>query len=166
MGAIQDLQIMNDEEYGDNEDKYNEIVNGLKSGKFKNVMFITGAGISTAAGIHDFRSKDDLFEKAIKEFHLSRPETIFQINYFYKNPQNVYTFYKKYFDISECRPTTTHLFMGFLCNVKKIVKRIFTQNIDSLELLAGVPKEKIILPMVQLLKLVVQDVYKNMILEN
>ena len=32
--------------------------------------------------------------------------------------------------------------MGFLCNVKKIVKRIFTQNVDGLELLAGVPRQK------------------------
>jgi NAD-dependent histone deacetylase SIR2 len=30
--------------------------------------------------------------------------------------------------------------MGFLCNVKKIVKRIYTQNVDGLELLAGVPR--------------------------
>ena len=32
--------------------------------------------------------------------------------------------------------------MGFLCNVKKIVLRIFTQNVDGLELLARVPRKK------------------------
>ena len=32
--------------------------------------------------------------------------------------------------------------MGFLNNEKKIVKRIYTQNVDGLELLAGVPRNK------------------------
>ena len=144
MGAIQDIMIMGDEPYNDDKGKYDEIVEGLKNNTFgkESIVFITGSGISTKAGIPTFRSKDGLFEKAQKEYNLSRPETILQINYFYKNPETFYRFYKKYFDISKCRPTPTHLFMGFLCK-KGFVKRIFTQNIDSLELLAGVPKEKI-----------------------
>ena len=138
MGAIQDIKIMGNEEHPD---KYNEIVTGLKSGTFKNIIFITGAGISTAAGIPDFRSKGGLFEQTKKKYGLSRPESFFQINYFYNHPEHFYDFCKN-FDISECRPTPTHLFMGFLCNVKKVVRRIFTQNVDGLELLAGVPRKK------------------------
>ena len=138
MGAIQDIKIMGHQPH---EDKYNEIVDGLKSGIFKNVIFITGAGISTAAGIPDFRSKGGLFELAKKIYNLSRPESILQINYFYKFPEHFYDLLSKKFDISECRPTTTHLFMGFLCNVKNIVLRIFTQNFDGLELSAGVPRK-------------------------
>ena len=82
-----------------------------------------------------------LFEQTKKKYGLFRPEQFLQIDYFYKHPKNFYVFCKD-FDISECRPTPTHLFMGFLCNVKQIVKRIFTQNVDKLELLAGVPKNK------------------------
>ena len=138
MGVVQDIKIMGDEQHPN---KYEEIVSGLKSGTFKDVIFITGAGISTAAGIPDFRSKGGLFEQTKKKYGLSRPESFFQIDYFYSHPEHFYDFCKS-FDISECRPTPTHLFMGFLCNVKKIVKRIFTQNVDGLELLAGVPRHK------------------------
>ena len=138
MGVVQDIKIMGNEEHLN---KYEEIISGLKSGTFRDIIFITGAGISTSAGIPDFRSKGGLFEQTMKKYGLSRPETFFQINYFYNHPKHFYDFCKG-FDISDCKPTITHLFMGFLCNEKKIVKRIFTQNVDGLELLAGVPRNK------------------------
>lgn len=137
MGVIQDIKISNDEPHPN---KYQEIVDGLKSGKFKNITFMTGAGISTAAGIPDFRSKGGLFEQTQKKYNLLRPEFFFRIGLFYSHPEYFYDFCKG-FDISHCKPTKTHLFMGYLCK-KNIVKRIFTQNIDGLELLAGVPREK------------------------
>ena len=139
MGLIQDIRISGEQEHPN---KYEEIINGLKNNTFKNIIFITGAGISTSAGIPDFRSKGGLFEQTRIKYGLSRPEQFFQIDYFYNHPEAFYDFCKG-FDISECRPTKTHLFMGFLTNVKKIVKRIYTQNVDGLELLAGVPRNKV-----------------------
>ena len=138
MGLVQDIKLMGEQEHPN---KYEEIINGLKSNTFKDIIFITGAGISTSAGIPDFRSKGGLFEQTRKKYGLSRPEQFFQIDYFYNHPEAFYDFCKG-FDISECRPTKTHLFMGFLTNVKKVVKRIYTQNVDGLELLAGVPRNK------------------------
>ena len=49
----------------------------------------------------------------------------------------------KGFNIDNCKPTKTHLFMGFLCQ-KNIVRRIYTQNVDGLELKAGVPYDKMV----------------------
>lgn len=139
MGAIQDIQTIGKAEHPN---KYQEIIDGLKNNTFQNITFITGAGISTAAGIPDFRSKGGLFEKTKQKYNLPSPESFFQISYFYKHPEHFYDFCKS-FDISHCKPTITHLFMGFLVNNKNVVLRIFTQNIDGLELLAGVPRDMI-----------------------
>ena len=122
--------------------KYQEIVEGFKNNRFKKIMFITGAGISTAAGIPDFRSKDGCFAQVQKKYNLSYPEQLFQISSFKKNPRPFYDFCKG-FNIESCKPTKTHLFIGYLCK-KKIVKKIYTQNVDGLELKAGVPYDKIV----------------------
>ena len=122
--------------------KYQEIVEGLRNNQFKNIMFITGAGISTAAGIPDFRSKDGCFAQVQKKYNLSYPEQLFQLSSFKKNPAPFYDFCKG-FNIDNCKPTKTHLFMGYLCK-RNIVKKIYTQNVDGLELKAGVPIEKMV----------------------
>jgi NAD-dependent SIR2 family protein deacetylase len=122
--------------------KYQEIVEGFKNNRFKNIMFITGAGISTAAGIPDFRSKEGCFAQVQKKYNLLYPEQLFQISSFIKNPRPFYDFCKG-FNIDNCKPTKTHLFMGYLCK-KNIVKKIYTQNVDGLELKAGVPMNKMV----------------------
>ena len=122
--------------------KYQEIVEGLRNNTFKNIMFITGAGISTAAGIPDFRSKDGCFAQVQKKYNLSYPEQLFQLSSFKQNPGPFYDFCKG-FNIDHCKPTKTHLFMGYLCK-KNIVKKIYTQNVDGLELKACVPINKMV----------------------
>ena len=122
--------------------KYQEIVEGLRNNTFKNIMFITGAGISTAAGIPDFRSKDGCFAQVQKKYNLSYPEQLFQLSSFKQNPGPFYDFCKG-FNIDHCKPTKTHLFMGYLCK-RNIVKKIYTQNVDGLELKAGVPINKMV----------------------
>ena len=44
---------------------------------------------------------------------------------------------------SKLTPTDTHKFLTLL-HQKKILRRIYTQNIDALEHIAGVPKDKVI----------------------
>ena len=122
--------------------KYQEIVEGFKNNQFKKIMFITGAGISTAAGIPDFRSKEGCFAQVQKKYGLSYPEELFQLSSFKSNPYPFYDFCKG-FNIDNCKPTKTHLFMGYLCS-KNMVKKIYTQNVDGLELKAGVPEDKMV----------------------
>lgn len=122
--------------------KYEEIVDGLKNKRFKNVTFITGAGISTSAGIPDFRSPTGIFAGVKQKYGLHRPEDLFQIDSFLENPKPFYDFCKS-FSIDHCLPSRTHLFQAFLCK-KGVVNKIYTQNVDALELKAGVPEDKMV----------------------
>jgi len=108
----------------------------------KKIVVFTGAGISVPSGIPDFRSKEGCFAQVQKKYNLSYPEQLFEISSFKRNPKPFYDFCKG-FNIDNCKPTKTHLFMGYLCK-KNIVKRIYTQNVDGLELKAGVPMDKMV----------------------
>ena len=118
-------------------------ISKLKSNSFKRIYFMVGAGISTNAGIPDFRSKTGLFQQLRDKHNLSSPEEFFYKTTFLAHPEYFYEFCKN-FDLSQTKPTTTHLFMSYLTLKKQIVKYIFTQNIDGLELKARIPKEKIV----------------------
>ena len=123
--------------------KYNYFINNLKNNKFHNIIFCVGAGISTTAGIPDFRSKTGLFQQLQEKYNMHSPEEFFYLKTFFNNPIYFYEFCK-YFDLSNTKPTITHKFMSFLTNKKNIIKYIFTQNIDNLELKAKIPENKLI----------------------
>ena len=48
----------------------------------KNIIVMTGAGISTSAGIPDFRSPGTGLYDNLAKYDLPRPESIFDIHYF------------------------------------------------------------------------------------
>ena len=122
--------------------KYNRLVKDFSSGKYKNIIFMVGAGISTSAGIPDFRSDTGLFKQLQEKYNLSGPEEFFVLDTFLQNPMFFYEF-TKLFDLSQTKPTIAHKFMNFLTQ-KNCVKYVFTQNIDGLEIKAKIPKEKLI----------------------
>lgn len=107
-----------------------------------NVMVITGAGISTSLGIPDFRSKGTGFYSKLLEMGFSEPEEVFDIDLFDENPR---TFYELAGDILPDlqRYSPTHAFIRLLQDKGKLQTN-YTQNIDNLEELAGIKKEKLI----------------------
>lgn len=118
------------------------IVSAIKNGKCKKILVMTGAGISVAAGIPDFRSPGTGLYSNLKKYNLPFPEAVFQLDYFKKNP-------KPFFDLAlelypeNLKPTTAHYFIRLL-HEKGLLLRNYTQNIDTLELEAQIPEEKVV----------------------
>ncbi|KAH0790729.1 NAD-dependent protein deacetylase sirtuin-2 [Histomonas meleagridis] len=108
---------------------------------------MTGAGISTAAGIPDFRSPKIGLYASIKEMtHLKfrSPTFVFDIDVFMDNPKPFWWIFNKLWPRDDWPlPTNMHYFISLL-NEKGILLRNYTQNVDSLEIQAGLPPEKVI----------------------
>ncbi|CAG8569571.1 10941_t:CDS:2, partial [Dentiscutata heterogama] len=114
----------------------------IKSGKAQNIIFMAGAGISTAAGIPDFRSPGTGLYDNLSKYNLPRPESIFEIQYFKKNPEPFFELARELYP-SKFLPTLTHYFIKLLYQ-KEVLLRCFTQNIDTLEQIAGLPEEVVV----------------------
>lgn len=109
----------------------------------KNILVITGAGISTSLGIPDFRSKGTGFYDKVAALGYSEPQDVFDIVEFDNDPS---LFYKLAGDILPDQKkgvTPTHAFLRLLQD-KGHLLRNYTQNIDDLEGLAGLSRDKII----------------------
>lgn len=118
------------------------LVNYINEGKAKNIICMVGAGISTSAGIPDFRTSGTGLYDNLQKYDLPYPTAVFDINYFQENPKPFFMLAKKLFPGS-FKPTTTHYFIKLL-EQKKLLLRHFTQNIDTLERVAGITDEKIV----------------------
>ena len=98
----------------------------------KNIAVLTGAGISTNAGIPDFRGPQGLY--VTKRYDADK---IFDIGYFYKDQEPFYEFARDFVTLEEkIKPTFTHRFLAGLEEQGKL-KGIVTQNIDALHQRAG-----------------------------
>lgn len=101
-----------------------------------------GAGISTAAGIPDFRSPETGLYSNLARLDLPRPEAVFDISYFREDPRPFYALAQELWP-GKFKPTLTHVFMRMFAD-RGLLLRCFTQNIDTLELAAGIPQDKIV----------------------
>ncbi|CBY37337.1 unnamed protein product, partial [Oikopleura dioica] len=119
-----------------------EVIKSIKNEKIENVVIMCGAGISTSAGIPDFRSPSTGLYFKLRKYNLPFPEAIFEATYFEQDPAPFYHLVRELFP-KELTPTDTHRFFTLL-HQKGILRRIYTQNIDALEHIGGVPEEKII----------------------
>lgn len=118
------------------------IANYIQENDIKNIIVMTGAGISTSAGIPDFRTpKSGLYDN-LQDYNLPYPEAIFDIEYFRENPKPFLTLAKSLYP-GRFRPTLCHYFIRMLAE-KGLLLRLYTQNIDTLERVSGIPEELLI----------------------
>ena len=145
-------------------DGFLEGVARLLEGK-KNIVVLVGAGISTSAGIPDFRSKDKGLYNTLDAgaLGLSCPEDLFCIEFFKSNPVPFYRFAKHLYypnlknktenskkntrskraNSGLAVPSDSHKLLALL-EERKMLLRVYTQNIDGLEAGAGVSDSKIV----------------------
>lgn len=109
----------------------------IKDGKVKRIVVLTGAGLSTAAGIPDFRSPKTGLYHNLARLNLPHAEAVFEIDYFRENPYPFYILAKELYP-GRFSPTISHVFIALLAK-KNLLHMLFTQNIDCLERAAGVP---------------------------
>ncbi|RZF47384.1 hypothetical protein LSTR_LSTR009123 [Laodelphax striatellus] len=118
------------------------IVNYIKDGKAKNIITLTGAGISTSAGIPDFRSPSTGLYANLQKYDLPYPQAIFELEFFKRNPEPFYTLARSLFP-GAFKPTYSHYFIRML-QKKNLLMRHYTQNIDTLERVAGMEDDIIV----------------------
>ncbi|KAG5652261.1 hypothetical protein H0H81_005614 [Sphagnurus paluster] len=78
----------------------------------------------------------------LARFNLPFPEAVFNLDFFRRNPVPFYTLAAELYP-GAFRPTPTHAFIKLLSD-KGLLHTCFTQNIDNLERIAGVPENKIV----------------------
>lgn len=110
------------------------LVSAIQSGK--KITFFLGAGISTSAGIPDFRTPGTGLYSNLAKFNLPFPEAVFDIDYFREHPTAFYILADELYP-GKFKPTLFHFFVKLLEN-KNLLHRVYTQNIDTLERIAGV----------------------------
>ncbi|KAL8219856.1 UNVERIFIED_CONTAM: NAD-dependent protein deacetylase sirtuin-2 [Gekko kuhli] len=114
----------------------------LLSEKCKKVVCMVGAGISTAAGIPDFRSPGTGLYANLQQYNLPYPEAIFEISYFKQHPEPFFALARELYP-GQFKPTICHYFIRLL-KEKGLLLRCYTQNIDTLERVAGLGEEDLV----------------------
>lgn len=121
--------------------KVEDVARGLKHAQ--RVLVMIGAGVSTASGIPDFRTPGSGIYDNLQKYDLPYPEAIFDINYFREKPEPFLAWAKEFFPGVNYKPNAVHYFVRLLLENKQL-QRLYTQNIDGLEVMAGIPEDKIV----------------------
>lgn len=110
------------------------MINKLKEAidNANNIVFFSGAGMSTASGIPDFRSSSGLYK------NVYRAEEMISHSFFMSNPLDFFIFYKDKLVYEDAKPNKGHYYIASLEDKKNV--SVVTQNIDGLHQLAGSKK--------------------------
>ncbi|KAK7929819.1 hypothetical protein WMY93_006214 [Mugilogobius chulae] len=126
----------------DSELTLEQLALNLKQQKYKRVIVMVGAGISTPSGIPDFRSPGSGLYSNLQQYNLPYAEAIFELDYFHHNPKPFFALAKELYP-GNYRPNEAHALCRLLLD-RRLLQRLYTQNIDGLERLAGIPAEKLV----------------------
>jgi len=120
------------------QDFYEFLANGL----YKSIVVVLGAGVSVSAGIPDFRSPGGLFEAVQEHFGekfpevMIQPEILLSRKFFEENQEvwvNEVVPMLESWKLEETNATIAHKMLGWLYK-QGWLRRVYTQNIDGLEL--------------------------------
>ncbi|KAL6239828.1 NAD-dependent protein deacetylase hst4 [Aspergillus navahoensis] len=121
-------------DYGDQESQINLLVNTIRN--HKKIVVIAGAGISTSAGIPDFRSEDGLFKTLQKKHNLKASGKLMFDAAVYQDEALTASFQEMVRSLSEeaekSSPTAFHHMLARLGSDNRLT-RLYTQNIDGIE---------------------------------
>jgi NAD-dependent histone deacetylase SIR2 len=135
----------------DNVNTLDDVVNLIKSSN--SILLLVGAGISTSCGIPDFRSDTGIYSM-LADYGLDDPQVpspcrpltheqeMFDIEVFRDNPEIFYSFARKILPATR-NYSPTHSFLRLLQDKAKLL-RVYTQNIDNLEHLAGIKEDSLV----------------------
>ena len=129
----------------------------ILSPECRSIAFVTGAGISVASGIPDFRSpggmydtlKPDLLTCTAQERRWMEMDPTFVVTWdIFSRNAFPYLEVRRPFILGtqqqEWKATIAHRFLEILENKTDKLKRVYTQNIDGLDFQCSVPAHKII----------------------
>ncbi|XP_037338395.2 NAD-dependent protein deacetylase sirtuin-3, mitochondrial isoform X1 [Pungitius pungitius] len=119
-----------------------DIAEDIRERRYEKVVVMAGAGISTPSGIPDFRSPGSGLYDNLQQYDLPYAEAIFELSFFRHDPRPFFALAKELYP-GNYRPNVTHYFVRLL-HEKSQLLRMYTQNIDGLERLAGIPPEMLV----------------------
>lgn len=122
-----------------------ETIERIKNGEFKRIVVLTGAGVSTNAGIPDYRSAGGFFTELMKAFpEAKNPEDLLTRSFINTHKVCDHQVYLNHIDVfKNAAPTTSHMLCKWLFD-KGWLLRVYTQNIDGLHQKAGLPEDMVV----------------------
>lgn len=99
----------------------------------ESICVLSGAGMSTASGIPDFRSKDGIYTK------FNNVEYLLSESYYYRSPKQFWESFKSIFFMNHIHTYEPNIGHEWLARLERAGKQItiVTQNIDGLHSKAG-----------------------------